>query len=1583
MKALCNMNSSIFAATLRGVWIALVCTLLPSSGLWSQNFQIYNINTDNFPRIRADYIALDPNGTPYENLTAADFNVTENITGRGPVSVNPTVKSDCRSIEGDPSASIVLVIDNSSSMSDKLSTGLTRLRYVQNAVIKFLQTLKWTGKTSVSILRFAGDCELVCDWKFEPQELIDSVNRMFPAGATKYELPFEQPHLNVFKLLSTRNPEIPKFVYFLTDGEPNPLMDEPQAFAERVIKEALKQAIRIIGITIPPAPNTHSTIAAITQGTGGKAILTNETNLVDLYALLALETQIRKICFLEWIAPYACNEAQRERTVEAVLKKGSSPKGTTSYLAPLTALGAPVVSDPVLFCGDPPSNGFSVATVTITAKNSPLQVTAIPQILPSTQYFSVSDYDFPNGQTTFTPFTIAPGQSRTIQVRLAQGSERRFRQAILQFVGNPCPPQVTLIGGTGVVLLTSPNGGEVFSSCDEILIQWAGVRSNEPVDIFYSSDGGASWNVVKRGAIGYSYAWTPPQQGNNYKIRVVAGSKASYQWVTQFDGTGSENHASIAVTPNGLRVFVAGWFSGQARFGATAIDNTIDNTDGFLCQLSADGDIARVFHLRGSGNNDERITGVVTDRNGDVYVTGYYTSPFAELLSTGFTLNMNLENLDTRNLFLIKFNADGTLAWSAFGKGTPLYRANTFSNDLGVRYNATTGQTEIVVIGRFIRYVNLGRDANFSEVILQTNDNNERTFFAIFDSQGRPISAQMGNKPGTFTYMSDIAKDNGDCEYTTGSFTGTKTFGNPVEYSLTSRGSNDVWVTKFCSTPPSEDQSEQSFTVAAPKLSTNTDPVVLGSIAQGQSHTQSFTEVCNTGNFRVEILSLTMEGPHKDDFKMLGTYTNVTIDPGLCLPMEIVFTPSGVGVRTATLKVIGTCGTVTNVNLRAEGLPPCNYDVLQLIEMNPVPQGIGSTRVLQCLFRNNSPVALTIEPTLVGTHAADFTITPNGPFTVQPGLCVQDLALTLLPTAEVGLKSARIIYNLPSECGVPITDVTAEVAASSVVLTPVNFGLIRVLNPANDVMKLTNMGEQAIEVTAISVNDPADLHLTVTLPTTPFNVQPSQSIDIPVAYSPKGRGNHEVTVTANVRGLADPVYGKATGTGYLPAIRALGHNFAPIPVGTLSPENGFVRINNADAASPLHIESVAFAALTADFRFKAPGVTLPATIPPGQYLDIPVDFQPVVRGIRQASIEIKHDGRPGPEPFPPYPDTVVIVSGEGLSTSDIDPVEFGGVLTCDFKEGTFTIDNPGSQPFMISAYTPGGADAAYFTISPPAPVRVDENSSRTLTVRFSPTDTRIYSASFVLENAVNPNLRVDLAGEGRAVNATLQIAPIHSIEIGKELAIPIGVNIPAMGSAMVDNFSVTLTYSDKTLGFLRLANPSNANYTITQGASSSQHVTFDFVRSGANSLTTGALFTPVFTVFLNDESDLLIRVDADFSNFSCVVPVGTSKTQEIKQVCGSATRVVRFGSSPFAMETPNPNPTSGNLTVPFSIGFEASVIFELLSSTGRVVQRVELPTHQAGEHELMLNLGSIGSGIYQLRMISGPFVGTSVLSIVR
>ncbi|MCX7880594.1 MAG: VWA domain-containing protein, partial [Ignavibacteria bacterium] len=151
-------------------------------------FSISEVNTEQFPLIRCSFVALDATGQSYKNLVPADFEVFER--GR---SMNPTLNVHCRDTNVEPAVSIILIVDQSSSMLLENEAKETRWSWVKIGVNAFVNTINFRTGTKVALISFGNFAYLRCKFTDNKQEIIDSLNNIMVGGGTLYNPPFLDP----------------------------------------------------------------------------------------------------------------------------------------------------------------------------------------------------------------------------------------------------------------------------------------------------------------------------------------------------------------------------------------------------------------------------------------------------------------------------------------------------------------------------------------------------------------------------------------------------------------------------------------------------------------------------------------------------------------------------------------------------------------------------------------------------------------------------------------------------------------------------------------------------------------------------------------------------------------------------------------------------------------------------------------------------------------------------------------------------------------------------------------------------------------------------------------------------------------------------------------------------------------------------------------------------------------------------------------------------------------------------------------------------------------------------------------------
>lgn len=1534
-----------------------MCAAFGVSFLEAQEISLYNIDASGFPKITANYIAFDETLQPYTALTERDFRVTETTSEGASSDVTPSITHSCVATSSTSSMSLVLVVDESFSMDQALPTGRRRIDYVKDALRRLVSELDWNGETAVSIIGFSGRSRLLCDWQTSPAGVLDAIGRMAALGATNYEAPFVNPP-SVFEQFENRPPDIPKVAFFITDGFPNPEIANRPAFEERAIMQSRAQGIRLYSVTLMIG-RTDQSIFRMCQATGGRSLIADEEALVDLMSVLVFETTSRTVCSISWISPMVCNESERLRSATIQLRKGRQPSATTSYATPPESVYRyDVAPSPVVF-DEVPFGQRSTASVTVTAVNAPIELTTASVSNP--EFFQIVD---------FRPTSLARGQSATFTVAFTPDNARRTRQAILSFGSTPrCLRAISLVAGNGAVVLTTPNGGELLSTCSETVITWTGVGADQAVRLEFTCDG-VSWRTIADTVFGTSFTWLPDEGCSTARIRVSTLPGERLLWAKQIGGTANELLGGIATPPDGRRVYVGGSFNGSTQIGPFTAQTQRDSYDGFVAGITDSGAVAVVTHLRGQFGTDERVTAIRADAQGNVYVGGHSNS--ARI--TFGTTTWDAGPIDESTGFLIKLDPDGRVLWRLALRGT-LNRSANNTVDAIVLRQQPDNSTEVLVLGRaenVLSVVDLSERVR-DEVTLPFNSTWYYTMRVAADGTPRVTTQAQPSWPAIPNPF--VADDDNGYRYQADVFENDITVPILPTVRLLNKGQRDIWVARSALSIPTDDVSDQTFRIQQPLLSTALTSVTFDSTAIDRSTTYSHSAgLRNTGSAPLTIDSVRIVGPHAGDFALIDDVDSLVIEPGSSISIELRFTPSAVGLRTATLEVFASCRNLVRIDLQGEGRPECPWELQDTINLGQVIVGTASTQRFACILRSQRRILM---PSVIRLRStSDFTMTPQGPVSLRFNQCVT-VDVTFRPSRP-GPQTAVIEMNLPTECGFALVTVLAEGVQPELVISDVDFGNHRLQTRAEGAVRLSNNGVVAATVQECTVLDSAGTGIRVSVPAVPLIVQAGESVDIPVEFSPLVRGSHRARVAVRYSGADTVLVGTIRGAGYQPLCEARGYRFAPLLVGTTSAERGVVRLYNRDEQWPLLVGDVRFADVQADFAWAQPLPVLPLVIPPKDSLDVGVWFSAQAPGPRQVLVVVTHDGVAGA--VPPYVDTVVVVEGVGLQPGTLPPVDFDELIWCisDVKVVTVLNDLPGDLEIFGVAVT---GDADVFVVQPSAPFVIGEGQSQVVTIQFVPNRVGSFAARVNLENSRLLDLSIDVTASAVSANMGLQMLAPQRASVASTMALPLRVSIPFVNGIDVDVFTVLITYDGRAAKYARHEAGGAVGWVVTSERVGVNELELTYRREAGVIPVNDVEFSLAFDVLLAPVESMLFSASVH-SELECVDPANDAKRVGIDFTCADAKRVVSVSAQGFGMAQPYIG-IDGSIVVDYAIGLGGAAQVSLIDVQGRVHHQEQIAHAIAGEHTVHIPESVSRSGWFAIVLESGPYRAIRTVSVSR
>ncbi|MGV9014089.1 MAG: hypothetical protein ACOH13_15965 [Flavobacteriales bacterium] len=264
-------------------------------------------------------------------------------------------------------------------------------------------------------------------------------------------------------------------------------------------------------------------------------------------------------------------------------------------------------------------------------------------------------------------------------------------------------------------------------------------------------------------------------------VWAIPGHAQQLAWVNTTGGQGDDVVQSMHVDMDG-NVLVAGYFEGTVDLDpgpGIEMHTSVGESDVYVQKLASDGSL--LWAVNFGGSSSDYATGINTDLQGNVYVTGVFNDQVDLDPGPGVTELVSAGGYD---IFLAKFGPDGALIWANGCGGTG------YDESKAVAVGALGG---VYLLSYFSDTI----DADPGTGVLPfTSQGGLDILLQKFDADGVLVWAQPTGSAETDLGLA-LALDASENIWITGSFEGVLDFDpGPGNFSLTSAGGWDVFVTK-------------------------------------------------------------------------------------------------------------------------------------------------------------------------------------------------------------------------------------------------------------------------------------------------------------------------------------------------------------------------------------------------------------------------------------------------------------------------------------------------------------------------------------------------------------------------------------------------------------------------------------------------------------------------------------------------------------------------------------------------------------------------------------------------------------------
>lgn len=1256
----------IQSKSMKSILLSIIILLI-ANDTYSQRFDMFDIDNSQFPKMHAKFLAFNALDSQLTNLSPSDFSIREEGNDRNIISVT------CNSRIVLEPVSTVLVMDASGSMLGRY------LELAKSAARAWIQALP-KGQSECAIVAFNSTNHLIQDFTNDRLILNTKVNDLFASGGTNYNAALIDD--NFGGLIMSRPRPFKKIIVMMTDGLPNFPPDE-----SAIIGEALNQGAVIFAVTLGmPCPASLRNIATSTGGNYFENVSTRE-QADEIYRSILTVVQGAEACEIVWESDIACKEGERVADVEFYPLNVNRllPYQLPSGLPP----GVTLSTESVFFRNALPGTTRDTI-ITLTANSGSM---------------NVSDIKFDNPAFDVYPrkFIIAKGQSMQLKISYTAPESPTFNWARMEIFNNLCPARFFVSAAyqpkmpeKSKLIVTHPNGGEVFLVGSDTLITWTGIPTSDTVRIEYSYDNGNTWKLISNKASGGSYYWKRiPKTISDVclvKVTQISSSETSdpelaYRIGSDFINSIQGQFSGIKIDKFG-NIYTATHFAGIINIGDKKI-NSVGEEDIIVTKHDSKGKL--IWHRILGGQFSDYATGIDIDEFGNSYITGR----FNKLISYDDRITYGRGGSD---VFIAKLLPDGTVDWVR----TPGGKGEDFGNSISLDKFGN-----IIVTGAYTG------EAYFGDILLKSAGSND-IFIAKYASDGKMLWAKS-NGGLYFDEGTSIDTDDSGNIFTTGKFSKEADFGS---IKLTGAGTNpefadyDIYVAKY--TPGGILQwvekaggngDDESYSI---KVDFKGNPVISGYVYQRSNFgPHSVTPVpSGSANLTADMFVAKMDAQGQFIWaKSAGGKGN---DFAYALEVD----------SSNRIHVAGTYYLDANFgkfNLKSKGfhdVSVAQYDTDGNILSVKSAGGLGTD------------MGMSIALDALGNHFIAGYFTQAGTFG------------TKILTTDIGLSDTYVwgAGGGRNDLQTDISDSLWAIVQPLINARNIDMGDVFVGSMSDTVVSdfIINISDFDCFIEKVILTGAEQSAFRMLTPITNTNIQGKSALSGSFEFRPFKTGNHSADLIIYTQ--SDTLYRNITGVGLVPELEIANTviDFGKVPVGESKDTLNAASVVNKSSKIINILDTKYGPPNDKDFKTISGGGSI--TLGVGESAKLSLRFTPSIIGKTSGTLEFHYDVTGSP--------AIIQLLGEGVNPNpDINIAN--NILEDLFCQGNteseITVSNNGSKDLIIDKLYFEGNNSDEFTIISSLPLTIKPFSSVNLTIKFNSVNPGFKTASLVAESNANPN----------------------------------------------------------------------------------------------------------------------------------------------------------------------------------------------------------------------------------------------------
>jgi hypothetical protein len=420
------------------------------------------------------------------------------------------------------------------------------------------------------------------------------------------------------------------------------------------------------------------------------------------------------------------------------------------------------------------------------------------------------------------------------------------------------------------------------------------------------------------------------------------------------------------------------------------------------------------------------------------------------------------------------------------------------------------------------------------------------------------------------------------------------------------------------------------------------------------------------------------------------------------------------------------------------------------------------------------------------------------------------------------------------------------------------------------------------------------------------------------------------------------------------------------------------------------------------FQYDKAALKLPITIKKGQSITFDAKFMAPTAAAHSAKLTSVSDAEA---------DQTSNWNGAGLEPKiDFKTTE---VNICTGTEATIdvTISNPGTGDLEIFAIDFDQVAGNLFTFVDPNDAKgftLTGGSSKVIKLKYTPNQFKgLYKNALLVKNSTQstPTLKIDIQSTSvhynKTASAVLQTGtdnkPLTAVNIGQDFKVSVNISgSDNIAKADIKELNVILTYNS---GYLKTSPANvaigglvNGKFTFKSPVTVDEKngkISMNLVANPGQSFNgEGELINVTFRANLPsnniDTSLYQPTVSIVDNGKGCVDVANVSVVNKLNPICVYDIRKIMTFGTEYMLSNINPNPVTGSSTsLKFGVGLEANTDITIVNSNGQLIANPVNGVYKPGEYEINLNVTNMPSGVYYIKMKSGPFNATRELVITK